>query len=282
MAYRKRNLRRKSRKVTRRPYVRRAKRASKKPTFAKKVMAVVNRSAEHKSNTGIVALQPSALQPTTTTLGGNIVVLTPSNNAYALLNIAIGNSQSQRIGSKVHTVKNIVRFSAVPNPYSASTNITPTPLVMRVWFFRDKTSPISVPAYTQITGTSADFVTNGSSDLGLISQNYLDFFYRINNDRYQYLKHCDFKLGFASDSGTGSSAAAQSYNNNDFKYQVKKTIDLTKYTPKTIDWEIGNSLPTSKNIIMLVQVQRADGQQYPLAALPCTMYVEQEFVYTDM
>lgn len=285
MAYRKRVYRKK------RPAVKKGRKVYKKKSiyprqsFAKNVLKVISRNVEHKMATAPQTLTPQTLQAGTTNLAGNLCICTPSTSTYAFFNIVEGLGPNDRIGNKISVKKNVLRYAITLLPYNVSTNTSPMPVIVRMYFFRSKNNPQGAVATGNVTGANANFLDYGSTESGFTG-NIVDKLYKIAGASYTYLCHKEFKMGYAQAAGTGVSNVYQQFANNDFKFSHTGTIDLTKYTPKTIEWEAGPSgLDTnvsSKNVQCLIQVLAADGETLATTQLKVNCYLVNELSFTDM
>jgi len=258
------------------------KRTSAHRAFTRRVVQVLRRQAEVKIMAAAQTFLPQTLQSASTSLAGNTCVCTPSSATGAFLNIAQGVADNQRIGNRIRVVSNKIRYSLVPLPYNATTNVSPQPQEVVMWFFRDKTQPTSNSLnVSTVLGPGGDILNHGNADAGLYGD-LTDYMYVLNKDKYTYLTHRRFKLGFSTNGGTGVSNAYQSFANNDFKMNYSGEIDLTRYTPKEIVWEDTNTNPQSKNILCLIQVVAADGQTNATTALTCSLTMVNEMKYSDL
>jgi len=101
----------------------------------------------------------------------------------------------------------------------------------------------------------------------------------INTNRYAILKKVKFKLGYSQAAGTGFNAAAQAYSNNDFPYQWKKRISLTKHMCKVMKFnDLNSGTPTNRGLWMFVYAQGADLNSAPVAAYT-PMFITYNLMY---
>lgn len=206
-----------------------------------------------------------------TNIQNNIMPITP----YAVTGVSIaqGVGQDQRIGNRIRTKSCWIRGVLLPNPYSATVNVIPTPQEIRVWFFSRKDSivqPTSLPSFLQ----------NGSgsgSPVGTV----IDMTRMINSDAYVYRGHRTYKLGFSNYGGTGTTVTQQSFTNNDFKFNVKFNINVTSMLPKQITYNDSDNTPYSKSVFMYWESVDADGSVQPATNLPSRLIYTTTFTYTD-
>lgn len=270
----------KSRPKGKKAIVRRALGQAWKRSVAKVVRRVLSNNMELKHQTNEFSLSCQCIMPTTSSLVGNYWIVSPSNslNGYTIAN---GTSNNQMIGNKINVKKLTVTGVLTPSPYHATTNVTPRPQFVRVYFFKNKRNPIDDPTTTEINSSAtADFFENGSTSVGLIGR-LIDMVKKINNNAFTYLTHRTYKIGLKD--GYNSANATQgnmAYANNDFKYATTFKVDLSKYISKARKDDDGTW--TNSWITMLVQTVAADDSQY-LAniSLPCQMDAQVDLTYTD-
>lgn len=226
--------------------VKKAVRAARRQPLIKLIKRVINRQAETK-----IANFQDGFEISNANIGtNNIQPLTP----YALVGLSIGQGtgQGDRIGNKITMRSLIMRYIIFPLEQDPITNPTPTPQLVRIWFFSQKQSN------TLLGANPPRFIQNGDTAASLTGT-LIDMNRIINNDEYTYLGHRTFKIGYANYGGTGTNAAAQSFSNNDYKLNHVGTINLTKMCPKIIKFDDTDNTPNSRLVMMLVQCVNADG-----------------------
>lgn len=262
--------------MRKRRYVRRYRKT--KSTFCKKVQHCLKRIAEKKIQVYGSTLSPFCLSASSASLAGNYIVVTPSQSTSGYT-VSLGTGDNQRIGNRVTTSRLLHKVVIAPNPYDATTNPYPEPVMVRFWYFKSKFNPVSDVAASQFCGVSANAFTYGNGTRGL-QGNLLDINAKLNADDYTYLTHRDFKVGYALNNGSGSSAVYQQFANNDYKLTIKKTIDLTKYCPKVIKFDDASKVTTSW-IFCLIQVISSDFVGLASTNQLVTVANEIDYTYTD-
>jgi len=211
--------------------------------------------------------------------------LYPSNSAsfsYNTIELGInpnmtinqGVGSSGRIGNEIKTKKLTWKGIIAPLPYDATYNNLPTPVVLKLWIFYDKTDPTAIPA------PLSNFFQYGGTNKGF-SNDLVDTIFPENTDRYRILTTRTFKLGFANYEGSGLNAAAQAFANNDFKFNQEFSIDLTKYYPQRVRFDENVGTPTTRGLFAQFTVVRADGAAMNAAVIPCNFQFVQDYVYED-
>lgn len=238
--------------------------------FNKKVKKVIQRQAEKKSQINTQSLTFGTY--TSTSVGNQIIPVTPYDSVG--ITIPQGAPSGSRIGNSIRTVRQTITGVITPLPYNLTLNPFPKPLEFRVWFFSLRNSN------TRPT-TLADFFQQGSTS-SAPQGNLLDLVYKINTDVYIYRGHRSYKLGYANYDGTGQDLPSQSFANNDFKYNIRFTWDVTKMVPKIVKFNDNTNTATSKQVFMFFEVVNADGTVQQFSQLSASMYFQNSLTYTDL
>lgn len=201
----------------------------------------------------------------------------PCSPAAGYLAIQQSNAQNGRSGNRIR-IKSL-RLSGVmfPTGYNAVTNLTPAPVQVKIWFFVDKEDPQGIPT----PAASADFFQFGSSSLGFQNELF-DHTMPINTDRYRVLTTRTYKLGYSSYVGTGAQPQQGNFANNDFKFNAKVNVNLTKYAIKNVVYRDNNANPTSRGIFMMAQPLYANGNPIGSTQIPAKMEFMLTVDYTDL
>jgi len=220
-------------------------------------------------------------------LGTNLDLIPANNSAFdgqiipvspfsSYLNVSQGTSQGARIGNRIQIKKLEVGGVIYPLPYNATSNLTPCPLHIKVWFFYDKEESQAIPQ-PQAFG---DFLQFGSSSLGFQNR-LLDHYMPVNKDRYVVLKTKLFKLGYAAYSGTGAQPQQGNFSNNDFKLNCNFKFDLTKHVIKNVIYRDNSSTPSTRGLFMMFQPVYANGVQMTSATVPASVSYMLNMEYED-
>lgn len=219
---------------------------AKRQVLVKTIKSVIKRQVETKVNNFAAGFEIA-----TGGIGSNnIQPMTPYNVLGC--DIQQGTGQGDRIGNRISTKSLIMRYTILPLPYNVTSNPTPKPQLVRMWFFSQKSSN------TLLATNPPNFIQNGDYSTTL-SGDLLDMNRVINNDVYNYLGHRTFKVGYQNSAGTGNTPGSQYFANNDFKMFAQGSINLTKMIPKVIKYNDGDDNPNSKLVMMLIQCVNADG-----------------------
>lgn len=245
----------------------------KKTSIKKIVKAEIARSVEDKTSqyyaTGLSLVSSASTSPTWD--AQNVVVVSPNTS---FLTLAQGTGQGDRLGNQVRIKKLTMKGVLVPLPYDASTNPLPKPLQVRMVFFYDRTTPITLPV------PSTNFFQLGNS-VAPLQNDLIDMIAPFNTDRYRIFKSKTFKLGFADYGGTGTSAAEQANTNNDFKLNCNFSFDLTKYLPQIVKYQDASNSPTSRRLFCAFIISRGDGGLIPVTGIPAGVQYILSMKYED-
>lgn len=288
----KRSLRPK-RSLTKRKVV--SKRRSPTRAFTKMVQSVVSRNIENK------IYQAHTVLPLYYVSAGSDVMewrglfpLTPYTASGApidsTISIVHGTSQRARIGNVIRTKRAVLKGVIQPYPQDATLNPNPRPLEICMWIFKLK-GYASTGALGDTLGGAEHVLENhflqnatasGTSE-GLTGE-LMDIVRPVNQDVVQLLYKRVFKVGY-SEIGTSSQATIaqnQRYMNNDFKYNQKFSINVTKYLPKIIKYNDNDDTPNIKNTYCMIAPYNADGTTSTNSnQLPATCHWSLEYTYED-
>lgn len=212
---RRRHAKRKGRRTRKRVPKRRS------PAFNRRVMRVLNRSAETKvANFDLV--QQSVYPVTSVDFDAGMCVISPSNevkSTYQLLLIDQGTGQGNRVGNKISSVSARLRGVIRPYPlYEATLNYNPCPLFVVLWVVSlAKHLTDSIPTLDGVCSNS--FFQDGNVSSGF-QGTLVDLTRSVNKQHVVVHGHRVHKIGFAeyaSSFGAGlANNNAQRYMNNDF------------------------------------------------------------------
>lgn len=256
------------------------KKAVKKPTYRKKrvykkkittsiVKRVISRMAEKKR--GTIQVNSSL-----TSYNSGITPILPMT-PYTTNGIIItqGTGQGDRIGNQIRLTSVVMKYVIFPAPYNATTNLIPQPMNVILYWFKSKVNS------TVLLTSLPNFFQNGDSATTPQS-NLFDQLYDLNTDQYTLIAKRVYKLGYASDTGTGNQAAAQSFANNDYKYNIIGKINLTKYCPKIVRYNDSSNNPTTPLVQCFAEIVPANGQTFATSIIPATIFTEVDIRYTDI
>jgi len=154
-----------------------------------------------------------------------------------------------------------------PRPYDVATNPSPQPLEIEVFICSMKQCSGELPTATDVANL---FQLNATATAP--SGQLTDLTQDVNTDVFHCYKRLKFKLGYSSSSGTGANAGNQSFNNNDFKLNIIRSLNLMKYCPKTVTYNDSAVTPTSRCLFAMINVvPSVGGTAFSSAVFPCRL-----------
>lgn len=164
-----------------------------------------------------------------------------------------GTGAGARTGNKIKIIKVKFNYWMVPSSYNGLLNPQPRPLLIRLWIGYSKSNPTIVP-------TAADqALLFQAGDSAAAPNGFInDMLRSVNKDKFVIFRDIKHKLGNADITGTGFTAGNQYYSNNDFKYNIMRSIDITKYLINNVTYNDSTSIPTSRGLFCWVQIVYAD------------------------
>lgn len=192
--------------------------------------------------------------------------------------ISQGTGESNRIGNKISIVSCKHRYMITLLPYNTQLqNNAPSPVYVRFIWFYDRADNNNLPTVY----TNANFIDNGNSSQQFLG-NLSDIFYRYNTDRYRIMGVRDYKMGFASNSGSGGEPSYQYFANNDSQMIVNDTVDCTKWVIKKQTFNDNLGTAENRKLYCLVLCYAQSGGNWN-SALPNSIQVRYEinYKYTD-
>lgn len=240
-----------------------------KKTMVKLIKSVVKKAAEVKTISyemviGFGNISQSAVL--------NVRTISPS---AAYMPIQQGAGQDDRIGNKISTKRVMLRYILYPLPYNATTNPANCPQNIVMWIGRLKRSMLS-PTSTDFN----NFFQYGSGsapplgDLGDLNN-------IVNKDYFTIDKKMVHKIGFADFSGSSVNVGAHSYTNNDYAYNVIRTVDITKCFAKNYLFNDTDNDPQNSRTYIWFEAVRADGLAALSTTIPVLFRGTVDYSYTD-
>lgn len=260
---------RKVRKMARK--VRRTKRVS----IKKLVKAEIARNIEDKTAANFINIRNLY---SSTSSAANF----DANNVFSCawgagaVTIVQGTGQGARTGNQVKLKRMTVKGSIHPMAYNATSNPTPVPMYCRMILFRLRNDPTTAPAPI----AAGDIFQYGNSSLAL-QDDLVDQWLSINRDKYAVMKDRKFKLGYSGTTGTGATAGASYFNNNDFKMLHNFSFNVTKHLPKITKFNDNNGTPETANLYCAVWYSSCDGTAIPANRICAAIQYVIEAKYED-
>ena len=216
-----------------------------KPALRKMVKKIMHQQIENK------CVQVSAQNQIVSTFAYGSF-LTVSMVPYG--SIAQGTGQGDRIGNTIRPRSVYFNYVLNPIPYANPNNLTPVPQDVMIFFGKVKNSKPQIPISTDYT----KLWQQGDSYRGPYSTN-LDLIQQVNTDWFTVVKIVKHKIGFANNQGLGSNVNQQYFANNDYKLNVIRKLNITKYIPKVVKFNDTTSQPTNDGLFMWATSVNCDG-----------------------
>lgn len=252
------------------------KKASKK-VFRKAVKRVLDSTAEKKivrynySLTSVAGI--GYYNSVSWGLDNGLFVISPLNNR---LDITSGTGQSNRIGNRIRTYSAMLNCVLLTQPHETNYNPIPKPMDVLVYIYKVKGGGNTVQ------NTLSGFYQNNNSSIAPTSSQ-LDTLLPVNLDTYTVLYKRMFKLGFATNTGTGSQNVYQNYTSNDYKRTCRFRVNLTKLLDKVYRFDDTTDTPTNSLLYMAVMPVASDNV-IPAAGnglRPVGLMMDQYMRFTD-
>jgi len=247
----------------------------KKVSFSKRVSAIVNKRVlesktyQYSDVIPLVGIDQTVASQT-------FVPLSPFGG---YVDITQGTGQGERVGNKLRIKKATLSFVMLPLPYNETTNADPIPLEIDMILFTAKEVPQTIWSPTAMS----DFFQLGNS-VAAPTGNLLDLTRTVNSDSYTMRLRRQFKLGYGSFILAPANNTNANYVNNDFKYNIRQTIDITKHLVKNVRFQDNSANAVSHMTQMWVQAVYADNTQMDAGSagtIPGEMQYTISVEYTD-
>lgn len=238
-------------KTSRRPYRKSTRKPSTVSTKVKKyVKREIHRLAENKmiSNEQLITFGNVTQSP-----GLNCIPVLPYPGFSSIPQSV---TSSGRVGNKVSIRRVMLNYNITPTPYNAATNSQPQPFIVQLFLGNIKPYRGLIP--TTAAGDFNQIVQIGSSTSALAGS-LSDLCCELNRDYWDMKKVWTHKVAFADYAGTGNEPNAQFRSNNDYKLNVIKKLDITKYCPATITFNDGTNQQLGPNLFFMFQAVGSGG-----------------------
>lgn len=211
----------------------------------------------------------------------NIIALCPNAGAGYLYQMVQGVQQQQRVGNQVRLKKLIFRGIMAPNPYSATTNPTPNPIMIQMFIVSMKRNVPSSSIAEVNNVFQNTFFANGSSSLGALGTLY-DCVTPINTDQVTLHYKKTFKLGYENYSGvTGGADTGQTKASNDYKLNQRFSINVAKYMTKVWKFNDNDGATTSRQVYAIFQPINFNGSIPAVGTTPAGLIAGVDVFYED-
>lgn len=190
--------------------------------------------------------------------------------------IGQGTGQGDRIGNKIRTKKLIMKFIFNPTAYNATTNITPQPIDIRVFWLYNKDSSETIPSQLDFTKFFQLGDTTASPQAFLA-----DMMLDVNKDLFHVYAERRYKLGNQIANAAGTSTGNEYFSNNDYAYNVIDEIDLTKFAATTYQFNDSNNTPNTRGLFCVILAAAASGAILSSSQVPAYLFYTLQYQFTD-
>lgn len=190
--------------------------------------------------------------------------------------IGQGITQGARIGNEIKIRKVMLKYVLRPTGYDVGSNPFPVPIEVEMYLGRTRGVPGEIPAVVDFN----NLYQSGSTVFGPAG-NLNDLLTEVNTDYWTIKKRWRHKIGFAGNNGSGAIAASQYFNNNDFKLNVVKKMNITKLCPKTLKFNDSNNTVQGPGLFFFYQALSANGNTNGSTVLPCHITYWIDIHYED-
>lgn len=212
---------------------------------------------------------------------GNAIA-NPSMYSYPMtpytgyMTIGQGITQNQRIGNSIKIRSVYLRYILRPMPYNIDSNPFPAPVQVDMFLGRTRVCSGDQP----ISGDFVNLFQNGNSSIGPVGS-LNDIIANPNTDYFTIKKRWSHKLGYNDYFGTGAVASNQYFSNNDFKMNIVKKLNITKYYPKMLKFNDSTNQVQGPGLFLWYQCVNAGGGVNASTALPAHLTFWLDVRYED-
>jgi len=269
--FKKRRVYKKKSPATKKRYARGGRKSSAVSSAVKSyVSRTIHSQIENK------AIQVQVAQPFGNVINSPSLYIAPLTPYAGFISLLQGVGQNMRTGNEVRTRKVMLKYVLYPSQYNAVSNVAPRPCEIQLFlgYVKNSAGILPIPA-----DFNALYQYNNTTNpvFGTI----LDLNQKFNSDYWTIKKYWTHKVGYSSANGTGNQPASQSYNNNDFKLNVVRKLDITKLYPKVLKFNDNGSGFQGAGLFFFYQAVAADGTTFNAATLPVVINWQLDLDYED-
>jgi len=203
----------------------------------------------------------------------NAFPMCPLNSYWV---ISQGTGQGARLGNRIKIKSVHLNYVLRPNPYGEF-NLAPVPCNVLLYLGYVK----NAPSYAPTSATDFSQFFQGGNSVYAPAGTLKDGISIINKDWWVIKKRWIEKIGYAFNDGTGAIPGNQYFANNDYKYNVTKRLNITKYCQKTCVFNDAAGGQTNRNLFLMYEAVSSTGFNLGATALPINIDYWIDFVYED-
>lgn len=194
----------------------------------------------------------------------------------SLFVIPLGTTQSTRIGNTIKCRRVMLRYVLRPTTYQAGVNDNPQPAHILMMLGNYKQYKGVLPTNIEV-GQLYDTGAGSSAPAGDLS----DLIQPINKDAWDIKKKWSHKVGNAQFTGPGNLQNFGFFANNDFQLNVVRSLDITKYCPKTVKFNDAGATNQGPNLFFMYQAIMTNGGVFPATQRPFAIDYWIDYTYQD-
>jgi len=201
-----------------------------------------------------------------------VQTISPSSTVLPILQ---GTGQAERIGNTIKTRKLLLKYVLYPMPYQATITDQPQPQEVIMWIGYLKNNRLKQPDALDFQ----QFFQNGNSVSPPYS-NLWDVSLPVNDDLFHICKTIRHKLGHSIYTDYNGIKQNSYFSNNDFKLNVSRSVDCTKYLNKTLKYVDGNT-NCDTGLYMWMTAVNSDGTISTFNVASVGMFYTLKYEYED-
>lgn len=247
------------------------------PALRRMVQSIVSRNIENKSRQANLQMDCRYPQSGGVYKFNGLIPLTPydptGTPVDSTIHIAQGTGAASRVGNTIRTKRATLKGVLYPFPESEVYNPAPKVMEVCMWIFKVKV-PITDNFLDVENIIDNSFFQSSNSTTG-VTGDLINIVQAPNTDTIQLLHKRVFKLGHSGGTQSGN------LSNNDFYFNRKFNINITKYLPKVVKFDDVDQAPTIKHTYALITPFCADGTVQSNQYYGCKCDYEINYVYED-
>lgn len=188
--------------------------------------------------------------------------------------ISLGTAVNQRIGNRVTLTGAVMKYAIALNNTQALGVAIPTMVRLIVYYDRQDDTNQPTPY------TNGNFFDSGNTSTACLGD-LTDMVRRYNRDRYRICMVRTHKVGFANNQGTSGSSTNQFFANNDFRLNVKGSLNIGKYMLKKLKFNDALASAQGRKLYVMVVITPPNFNVFDTTKLPVAMTYQIRYSFTD-
>lgn len=262
------------------------KRVLRKRVYKRKSVAKVSKATKRYVKKALHSQIENKIVSINQTLSFGNISESPDLNLYPVLpysgftSIPQGVGAGSRVANRCKVMKVLLKYVLYAEAYNGTTNPIPQPQEVQMFLLNLKAASGILPTSAQLNG----LVQLGSASVPL-SGNISDIAINSWNTDVFNVRSWTHKVGYSGYTGTTVSGPntqqAQYWQNNDFKLNVIRKMDITKHVASQMRFDDGGSTHLGKNVFFGFQAVNANGSTAGSTILPVRINYWIDIIYED-